>query len=807
MHHPEPIEAVPQGPEVKSEVDPVCGMKVAARADRSAVYLGQTYYFCCPGCVAKFRADSEGILRAAAARTRAVPTARPEPPRPGLPAVAIYTCPMHPEVRNAGPGSCPECGMGLEPLTVSAEEDTSEYRDMLKRFWVSLAFSLPLLVLAMGAGLAPLAALHLHFPAPLIGWLEGALASPVVVWGGAPFFERAWTSLRTRKLNMFTLIGLGSGIAYGFSLFALLLPGLVPGAFKMDGIAPLYFEAAAVIITLVLLGQVLELRARSQTSRALKALIELAPTVAIRVNEAGREEEVGLDAVHPGDIVRVKPGAKIPVDGEVTDGDSYVDESLITGEPFAVQKGPGARVRAGTLNQYGSFLLRAEAVGTDTVLAQIVRLVADASRSRAPIQRQADRVAAWFVPGVVTIAAITFCVWALVGPQPSFAHALLAAISVLIVACPCALGLATPISVMVAIGRGASEGILVKDAAALEALGRVDALVFDKTGTLTEGKPRVQEVRAAAGYSVQSLLADLSALESRSEHPLAQALVNYAKPWSEPRLEVSGFAASPGLGIEGRVDGRRLVVGNAALMRAEGIDLGSIPEAVKDARAAAQTVLFVGVDKRYAGHVTIADALKSNTRAAVASLKGEGLRLVVLTGDDSATAVSVARQVGIDEVEAGVLPAGKARFIEQLQQQGHVVAMAGDGINDAPALARADVGIAMGTGAAIAMESAQVVLVKGDLMAIAQARLLSEQTMRNIRQNLFFAFIYNVAGIAIAAGVLYPNFGILLNPMLASAAMALSSVSVISNALRLRRMGAPRGPSPARLAAGSSCHG
>jgi len=614
------------------------------------------------------------------------------------------------------------------------------------------------------------------------------LATPVVLWAGWPFFERAWLSFKTWNLNMFSLIGIGTGAAYVFSLIGLLFPALLPEAFKINGMVPLYFEAAAVIVTLVLMGQVLELRARSQTNSAIKSLLALAPNTAVRVKADGSEEEVHLDDVHVGDILRVKPGTKVPVDGVVTDGRSNVDESMITGEPIPAEKQAGSKVTAGTVNQLGSFLLRAEKVGAETLLSQIVHMVNEASRSRAPIQKLADRVSGWFVPGVVASAVIAFAVWALVGPAPALANALVVAVSVLIIACPCALGLATPISIMVGIGRGAREGVLIKDAEALELMEKVDTLVIDKTGTLTEGAPKVQKVFAAPGFTDAEVLAHGAALEKMSEHPLAQAVLNYAQDQKSALAPVENFEAVTGKGVRGRINGKLALLGNLPLMHDAGIDVAPIEAEAQHLRELGQTVMFVGYDNRLAGLIGVADPIKSTTREAIAQLRASGLRIVVLTGDNATTAAAVAKQLGIDEVKAEVMPADKYKTVQALQKEGRIVAMAGDGVNDAPALAAANVGIAMGTGTDAALNSARIVLVKGDLRGIAKARLLSQGTMRNIRQNLFFAFVYNFLGVPIAMGVLYPFFGILLSPMLASAAMSMSSVSVIGNALRLRKV-------------------
>jgi heavy metal translocating P-type ATPase len=683
--------------------------------------------------------------------------------------------------------------MALEPLVTAPEEDTAELDDMTRRLWVSAALTLPLLVVTMSE-FVPGLNLHHWFGNALFNWAQGALSTPVVLWAGWPFFARAWISFRTWQLNMFSLIGLGTGAAWLFSVVALLWPQLLPAAFKMNGVAPLYFEAAAAITTLVLLGQVLELRARSRTNAAVKSLLALAPNTALRINADGSETEVHLDHVQFGYILRVKPGDKVPVDGLITDGHSNIDESMITGEPTPAEKATGSRVTAGTVNQTGSFLMRADKVGADTLLSQIVRMVSDASRTRAPIQKLADQVSAWFVPAVIGIAIMAFIVWAVLGPAPALAYGLVVAVSVLIIACPCALGLATPISIMVGVGRGAQEGVLIKDAEALELMEKVDTVVIDKTGTLTEGKPKVQRVVAVAGIEPATLLGWCAALEKLSEHPLAQAITDHAKAQAAPNLQVENFESVTGKGVQGRVQGKSLALGNAALMQQVGADTTAVAIDVAGFRAAGETVMFVAVDGRFAGYIGVADPIKATTRQAIAELKASGLHIVVVTGDNAATAAAVARQVGIDDVKAEVLPGDKYRQVQALQRAGHIVAMAGDGINDAPALAQANVGIAMGTGTDIAMNSARIVLVKGDLTGIARARTLSHKTMRNIRQNLFFAFVYNFIGVPVAAGVLYPAFGIVLNPMIASAAMALSSVSVIANALRLR---APRVDVPA----------
>ena len=773
--------------------DPVCGMQVDEQTGKpSSEFSGIKYFFCCAGCKKKFDANPAGYVGGhGAAGTKPpshvhlhaakAPAASVDAAAPG----AIYTCPMHPEIRQVGPGSCPICGMALEPLLATATEDTSELDDMARRFWISAVLSLPLLVITMGefVGLD----LHHLLSANAFNWGQAVLATPVVLWGGWPFFVRAWVSFKTWNLNMFSLIGIGTGAAYLFSLAGLLFPALLPEAFKMNGMVPLYFEAAAVIVTLVLMGQVLELRARSQTNSAIKSLLALAPNTAIRVNSAGSEEEVPLADVHAGDILRVKAGTKVPVDGAVTEGRSNIDESMLTGEPIPAAKEPGSKVTAGTVNQLGSFLMRAEKVGADTLLSQIVHMVNEASRSRAPIQKLADKVSGWFVPGVIASAAIAFAVWALVGPAPALANALVVAVSVLIIACPCALGLATPISIMVGIGRGAREGVLIKDAEALELMEKVDTLVVDKTGTLTEGAPKVQKVVAAAGFTDAAVLAHAAALEKMSEHPLAQAIVNYAQEQKAVLPPVEQFESVTGKGVRGHIDGKLALLGNLPLMKDAGIDIASIETEAERLRELGQTVMFVGIDNRLAGLISVADPIKSTTLEAIAQLRASGLRIVVLTGDNATTAATVAKQLGLDEVKAGVMPEDKFKEVQALQKQGRIVAMAGDGVNDAPALAAANVGIAMGTGTDVAMNSARVVLVKGDLRGIAKARLLSQGTMKNIRQNLFFAFIYNFLGVPVAMGILYPFFGILLSPMIASAAMSLSSVSVIGNALRLRK--------------------
>jgi len=696
-----------------------------------------------------------------------------------------YTCPMHPEIVRDEPGDCPICGMALEPMTVGADTGPSaELVSMTRRFRISLSLSLPLLVLTMGelVGL-PVGAWIGH---GVSGWVQLLLATPVVLWGGAPFFQRGWRSVVNRRLNMFTLIALGTGAAWAFSLLALLAPGILPEAFKHGGRVPLYFEAAAVITTLVLLGQVLEIRAREQTSSALRALLELTPPQAVRVDDAGHEETIALEQVAVGDRLRVKPGGKVPVDGEIVEGSSMIDESMITGEPMAVQKSAGDRVTGGTVNQTGGFVMRAEHVGGDTLLSRIVHMVAEAQRSRAPVQGLADRVAGIFVPVVIAIAVIAFVTWSLVGPAPQLNHAFVVAISVLIIACPCAVGLATPMSVMVGIGRGAQAGVLIRDAAALQTLETVDVLVCDKTGTLTEGRPKLVTVDPADDFDERDLLSAAAAVERASEHPLAAAIVAGAREHGLEPGRAEGFDSVTGRGVRAAVDGRTVLVGNARLLADAGVDTEALDA---DAlRAEGETVVLVAIDRRPAGVIGVADPIKETTAEALQHLHAAGVRVVMCTGDNETTARAIARRLGIDEVRAGVSPADKHELVKALQQQGLRVAMAGDGVNDAPALAAADVGIAMGTGTDVALESAPVTLVRGDLRGIAKARFLSARTMRNIRQNLFFAFVYNMAGVPIAAGVLYPVFGLLLSPMIGAAAMSASSVCVISNALRLRRL-------------------
>jgi Cu+-exporting ATPase len=698
-----------------------------------------------------------------------------------------WTCPMHPEIVRDAPGNCPICGMALEPRTVTLEDvENVHLKDITRRFWLSVVLSVPLVITAMAEMIWGTEMRH-AINESVYGWTQLAFATLVVLWGGWPFFERAWVSFRTLRLNMYSLIGLGVAVAYLFSVFAVLVPEALPEAFKAHGVVPLYFEAAAVITTLVLLGEVLELRARSQTSSAVRALLGLAPNTAIRVSASGEEHEVPLGDVKPGDVLRVRPGAKIPVDGVVTEGHSIVDESMITGEPIPVEKLVGSPVTAGTVNQTGTFLMRAEKVGADTLLAQIAHLVSEAARSRAPIQRLADLVSSWFVPGVILIAVIAAIVWLVAGPQPKLANALVVAVSVLIIACPCALGLATPISVMVGIGRGAFDGVLIKDAEALELMEKVTTLVVDKTGTLTEGKPKLQTVELSGAIDGDELLRLAASLERASEHPLAAAIVEGAKERSLTLAAVAAFESVTGKGVFGEIDGRRVAIGNARLLQDLGVNASALERRAEALQTEGQTVMFVVVDGQPAGLVCVADPIKSSTHDAVRQLGEEGLRIVMLTGDNRHTAQAVASKLGISDYVAEVLPQDKHGLIKELQAKGEIVAMAGDGINDAPALAQANVGIAMGHGTDIAMQSARVVLVKGDLRGIAKARRLSRATMRNIRQNLFFAFLYNALGVPVAAGILYPWLSLLLSPMIASAAMSLSSVSVIGNALRLRR--------------------
>jgi Cu+-exporting ATPase len=752
-------------------------MKVTiASATNVAVHDHRTHYFCSPRCRTKFVADPNAYLEPTAA-----------PPAEALPSGTIYTCPMHPEIRQVGPGSCPICGMALEPAEVTSDQGSNEELiDMRRRLWVGLALSLPVVAMEMGGHLTNL---HMLLGQKTSSLLQFILATPVVLWCGWPFFMRGWQSLLTRNLNMFTLVAMGTGVAWLYSVFAVMLPGLFPQAFRgPDGSVAVYFEAAAVITVLVLLGQVLELRAREQTSGAIKALLDLAPKTARRLKDDGTDEEVSLDAIAVGDRLRVRPGEKVPVDGELIDGRSSLDESMVTGESMPVTKERGARVIAGTLNATGGFVMRAEKVGRDTMLARIVQMVAQAQRSRAPIQRLADQVAGYFVPAVIAVAVIAFAAWAVFGPEPRLAFGLVAAVTVLIIACPCALGLATPMSIMMGVGRGAQAGVLIKNAEALERMEQIDTLVVDKTGTLTEGKPKVVAIVAAAGFEESDALRLAASIEKASEHPLALAIVSAAAERKLALSEVSAFDSPTGKGVVGSVDGRRLVLGNSRFLKETGVESAALEDAADRLRQDGATAIFLGVDGKVAAVFAIADPVKATTAQALEALAKEKIRVVMLTGDNRTTAEAVARRVGIAEVEAEVLPEQKSAVVEKLRREGRFVAMAGDGVNDAPALAAAEVGIAMGTGTDVAIESAGVTLLRGDLIGIVQARRLSQATMSNIRQNLFFAFIYNAAGVPIAAGILYPAFGILLSPIIAAAAMALSSVSVIANALRLRRV-------------------
>jgi Cu+-exporting ATPase len=789
-HVPIPSPTVIQPSHGNDAIDPVCGMKLDPQsAAASAEFEGTTYHFCCKRCADKFRADPARYVRPEhGTRTHAPAPAHPE--HREVPAGRKYTCPMHPQIIRDGPGSCPICGMALEPMMPTATEGTNpELVDMTQRFWVSLVLTLPVLVLAM-ASMIP--GLHGLTSSPWVRWVQLILTTPVVLWGGWPFFVRGWNSIVTRNPNMFTLIALGTGAAYLDSVVATLFPSVIPESLREHGGGvPVYFEAAAVITTLVLLGQVLELRARSQTQSAIRALLGLAPKMARRIRDDGREEDVPLDQVQPADLLRVRPGEKVPVDGVVVEGSGAVEESMITGEPIPVEKGPGSRVIGGTLNGTGSFVMRAERVGSETLLAQIVRLVAEAQRTRAPIQRLADVVAAYFVPIVVAVAVLTFVVWLLFGPEPRGTHALVNAVAVLIIACPCALGLATPMSIMVATGRGARSGILIKNAEALETLERVDTLVVDKTGTLTEGKPKLVAVVAAPGQEETDLLRRAAGLERASEHPLATAIAAGAEERGIAPARVEGFESKTGKGVVGKVEGPSVAIGSRAFLAEWEIDTKGLDTRAEELRREGQTVVYVAIDGRLAGLLSVADPIKESAADAIADLHREGLRVAMVTGDNSVTASAVARRLGIDDVRAEVLPQDKGNAVKELQAQGHTVAMAGDGINDAPALAQADVGIAMGSGTDVAVHSAGVILVRGDLRGIVRARRLSRATMRNIRQNLAFAFIYNILGVPVAAGVLYPFFGILLSPMFASAAMTCSSVSVILNALRLRSLELP----------------
>ncbi|MGB9712643.1 MAG: heavy metal translocating P-type ATPase [Dissulfurimicrobium hydrothermale] len=769
-----------KGPAVSAAIDPVCGMTVdPGKTPFKYIYDQKTYYFCSKGCEGKFARDPGRYLN---------PSRKNEGMEEASPG-AIYTCPMHPEVRQTGPGICPKCGMALEPETFSLEEeDDSELKDMTRRFWLALVFTAPLFVIAMshmGHGMS----LGGFLPRALSPWVELILSTPVVFWCGWPILERAFQSVASRNLNMFTLIGIGVGTAWIYSLVATLVPDIFPPSFRTEGgQVPVYFEAAGVITTLVLLGQVLEIRARKGASGAIRALLGLSPKTARLVRPDGSEEDVSLDAVRIGDRLRVRPGEKIPVDARVVEGASHVDESMITGEPMPVEKGAGDRVIGATINTTGTLLVEAERVGSETLLAQIIKMVGEAQRSRAPIQRVADMVAGYFVPAVVLSSVITFAVWALFGPEPRMAYAILNAVAVLIIACPCALGLATPMSIMVGTGRGAQAGVLIKNAEALEVMERVDTLVVDKTGTLTEGRPKLMGVKALEGFDADDVLRWAAGLERSSEHPLADAIIKGAMERGLEPADVGDFKAVPGKGIIGRIGGREVALGNQNMMAGLGLDVRPLFDEAERRRTEGETVIFVAVDRRLCGILGVADPIKATSAEAVRALREDGVDLVMLTGDSRTTAEAVGRRLGIDRIEAEVLPQQKNEVIKRLKDQGRIVAMAGDGINDAPALAMAHIGIAMGTGTDVAMESAGITLVKGDLMGIVKARRLSRVTMRNIRQNLFFAFIYNSLGVPVAAGVLYPFFGILLSPMIAAAAMSFSSVSVITNALRLKRL-------------------
>jgi len=756
--------------------DPVCGMTVDPQsAKHRQTHEGHSYYFCSAGCEKKFTANPAQYLKPDA---HSVPLAT---------ANTIYTCPMHPQIRQQGPGSCPICGMALEPELVSADTTVNpELIDMTRRFWIGLALTVPVFILEMGGHLFNL---HQYVTQQTSNWVQLFLATPVVLWAGWPFFERGWASLKTRNLNMFTLIAMGTGAAWVYSIIGTLLPNVFPAALRgHDGSVAVYFEAAAVITVLVLLGQVLELKAREQTSGAIRALLDLSPKIARRIKLDGSDEDVSLDQVLVGDHLRVRPGERVAVDGEILEGRSAIDESLVTGESMPVTKSVGEKVIGGTMNQSGGFVMRADKVGRDTMLAQIVQMVAQAQRSRAPIQRLADQVSAWFVPAVIAAALLAFAVWSIWGPEPRFSYAFIAAVSVLIIACPCALGLATPMSIMVGVGRGAQSGVLIKSAEALERMEKIDTLVVDKTGTLTEGKPSVVAIKTATGVAEEDFLRLTASLERSSEHPLAAAIVRSANERGLTLASVENFDSPVGKGVTGIVEGRKLVIGNRKIMTEASIDTAGLDQNADELRREGATAIFVAIDGKAAGIIAIADAIKATTPAAITALKAAGIRIVMLTGDNATTAKAVAQKLGITDIEADVLPQDKSKVVERFRQQGRVVAMAGDGVNDAPALAAADVGIAMGTGTDVAMESAGVTLLKGDLNGIVRARHLSAATMANIRQNLFFAFIYNAAGIPIAAGALYPLFGMLLSPIIAAAAMALSSISVIGNALRLNRV-------------------
>lgn len=798
--------------------DPVCGMNISPdKAAGKYEYKGSTWYFCSNNCLNKFTADPEKYVTTEkmgnekdSVKQQYTCPMHPEVisdkpgncPKCGMTLELIlnlenkakniqlqdkvqYTCPMHPEVISDKSGACPKCGMALEPMTITADEgDNTELKEMSFKFWVSLVLSLPVLFLAMGEHI-PALNLHNIISSKVMIWTQFILSTPVVLWGGKVFFQRGWSSIINKSLNMFTLIAIGIGVAYFYSVIAILFPNIFPDSLKMNGHVSVYFEAAAVITALVLLGQVLELRARSQTSSAIKTLLGLAPKTA-RIIENGDEKDIPMEEVKAGDTLRVRPGEKIPVDGIVIEGNTSIDESMITGEPIPVEKNKGDKVTGATINNTGSIIIKAEKVGSDTVLSQIVKMVSEAQRSRAPIQRLADTVAKYFVPIVILISIITFAVWALIGPEPRLAYALVNAVAVLIIACPCALGLATPMSIMVGVGRGAKEGVLIKNAESLETMEKVDTLVVDKTGTLTMGKPKLQSVIALEGFSGSDVLRLSASLEQGSEHPLAAAIVNGAKDKTIKLSDLKDFNSITGKGVTGNIEGKSIFLGNKALFEEMKIDLLNLTEKADTLRQNGETVMFIAIDGKAAGLVSVIDPIKENTVRAIAALKNEGINIVMLTGDNRKTAEAVAKKLGITEIEADVLPQKKISVIKELQAKGHIVAMAGDGINDAPALAQAQIGIAMGTGTDVAIESAGVTLLKGDLEGIVKALKLSRATMKNIRQNLFFAFIYNVVGIPVAAGILYPTFGLLLSPIIASAAMSLSSVSVIGNALRLK---------------------
>lgn len=798
--------------------DPVCGMDVDPEAAAGSYeYEGKMYFFCNPHCLKKFQAEPAKYLTDSSDRSHKEAESRPEtkdniyvcpmdsevreshpgscpkcgmalePLSPSIPSTRTeYTCPMHPEIARDEPGSCPICGMALEPRTVTGEETNEELHDMTRRFKISLVLTIPLLLLSM-SDLIPGQPVQNTISSSLLKYIQLILATPVVLWCGLPFFRRGWTSIVNRSLNMFTLIAIGTGTAYLYSVIATFFPGIFPDSFRSHGDVGVYFETAAVIIVLVLLGQVLELRARSQTGSAIKALLELAPRMARVIRNDETEEEIPLDNIKAGDRLRIRPGEKVPVDGVIIEGEGFVDESMVTGEPVPVEKKKGDNVIGATVNGTGGFVMRAERVGSETLLARIVQMVSEAQRSRAPIQRLVDVVAFYFVPAVILVAVVTFIIWSLAGPEPRLSHAIVNAVAVLIIACPCALGLATPMSIMVGTGRGAAAGVLIKNAEALEVIEKVDTLVIDKTGTLTEGKPRLTSVVPMKDWNESELLGIAASVERGSEHPIAAAILSGAEQRSLKLSEAEDFQAITGKGVIGKVNGRVVALGNNKLLEQLEIEADEMVERAEDLRKEGDTVMFIAVDGKPAGLLGVADPIKKSTPQAIRTLRRDGIRIVMLTGDNMTTAEAVARKLGIDEVEADVLPEQKGEVIKRLQTEGRIVAMAGDGVNDAPALAQAQVGIAMGTGTDVAIESAGVTLVKGDLNGIVRARRLSRATMRNIRQNLFFAFIYNVLGIPVAAGVLYPVFGLLLSPMIAGAAMSLSSVSVIVNALRLRK--------------------